>query len=89
MNAVEQLEELMREGWNINIECKAKGRVYEMTYEAHGGWVVSEDASTDEHVEAFYKQIHAVGDTFEEVVANLKAGATQSQGEQLELFQEV
>ena len=34
MLAVNEIEKIMSEGWNFQIECKGKGRNYEMTYEA-------------------------------------------------------
>ena len=61
-----EIEKLMSEGWNINIECKGRGRTYEMTYEATmtkvGGDVISN----------FYTNHHAVGDSLDELARNLR-----------------
>lgn len=35
-NIEEKLVDLMEDGWNISIECKAKGRNYELSYEVFG-----------------------------------------------------
>lgn len=83
MTAVEQLEELMRQGWNIHIECKGKDREYEMTYEAHGRKVLPEDATNEDILGHYANQIHAVGDTFEEVIANLREWTLPQTNEQL------
>lgn len=51
------IEKLMEQGWNIIIECKAKGRTYGMTYEASGS----------RETARFGHQIHAVGETIAEL----------------------
>lgn len=58
---MEHIKSLMEKGWNIHIECKGKGRTYEMTYEASGM----------NNTGAYTRQIHAVGDSIAEVEAVL------------------
>lgn len=50
----------MKEGWNFNVECKGKGRGYELSYEALSS--KDNDWGTSKH---------AVGDTFIECMSNL------------------
>lgn len=61
----ELLRQKMEEGWNISIECKAKGRGYGMTYEASAypmdGDMFNRMGSTR----------YGVGKTLEELVRNL------------------
>lgn len=61
----------MERGWNIGIECKGKGRTYEMTFEATANKVVTDDMTKEEMVECMYNHIHTVGDTLEEIVDSL------------------
>ena len=64
MDGEQLLKQKMLEGWNIYIECKGKGRCYEMTYEATAHKV---DASLEEK---FYTVNHGIGDTLEELLKN-------------------
>lgn len=61
-----EIEKLMSEGWNIHIECKGKGRSYEMTYEA-----VMKRVDGD-LIENFYDKHHAVGDSLDKLAQNLR-----------------
>lgn len=61
-----EIEQLMLEGWNIHIECKGKGRTYEMTYEATMTKV------DGDFLENFYTNHHAVGNTLDELAHNLR-----------------
>ncbi len=72
MSEIEKLTELMSDGWNIHIECKGKGRTYEMTFEATAHKVPIEEMITEENIMCFYP-IHAVGDSLEELLLNLKS----------------
>lgn len=68
---MDKLYQLMERGWNIGIECKGKGRTYEMTFEATANKVVTDDMTKEEMVECMYNHIHTVGDTLEEIVDSL------------------
>lgn len=59
MTAEERLQELMKLGYNIDIECKSINRVYALTYEAVGrkDGIICAGA--------------AVGNTLDELVTNL------------------
>jgi hypothetical protein len=61
----ERLKQKMEEGWNITIECKAKGRGYGMTYEATA---YPMDAS---FVDRLSSMRFGVGKTLEELLDNL------------------
>lgn len=52
----------MSEGWNISIECKAKGREYGMTFEGSAYHI------DDDFVSRFYKMRYAVGDSIQEML---------------------
>lgn len=69
---MEQLTQLMARGWNIGIECKGKGRTYEMTYEATANKVSTDEMTKEELIDSMYNFVHAVGDTLEEVVDRLR-----------------
>lgn len=68
---MDKLYQLMERGWNIGIECKGKGRNYEMTFEATASKVVTDDMTKEEIVDCMYNHIHTVGDTLEEILDNL------------------
>lgn len=59
MTAEEKLQELMKAGYNIEIECKSIERVYALTYEA--------TARTN----SIFCAGHAVGNTLDELADNL------------------
>ncbi|QST02491.1 hypothetical protein IMZ31_23870 (plasmid) [Pontibacillus sp. ALD_SL1] len=63
---MDEIEKLMAEGWNIVIECKGKGRVYEMTYEATMKKVGGDP------IEQFYTKHHAFGSSLDEIARNLR-----------------
>ncbi|MFS0657423.1 hypothetical protein AB1L07_02195 [Niallia alba] len=67
---MDHLYKIMESGWNIQLECKGKGREYEMSFEASAYKVVTSDMSEDDKIMAFYP-IHAVGDTLEEITDSL------------------
>jgi len=58
------LKEKMEEGFNLNIECKGKGRSYELTFEGSAYEVGKPitDTLTD------FAKYHGVGDTIEELL---------------------
>lgn len=85
MTAIGQLEELMAQGWNIHIECKGKGRGYEMTYEAQGQLVLGQYEAEKDILHNYGKMIHAVGDTFDELIEKLRTQTLPKTGEQLTL----
>ena len=68
MNMIEKLELLMQRGWNIGIECKGKGRTYEMTYEASASKVIGEDATNLEILKNVHNLAHSVGNTLDELI---------------------
>ena len=63
----ERLKYLMNKEWNIIIECKGKGREYQLTYEAIARKVVPSDATPQELLRSVYP-IHVVADTLEELL---------------------
>lgn len=67
MNGEDLLKTKMAEGWNISIECKGKGRTYEMSYEG-SAYKVGSDLR-DRPVQ--YMVYHGVGDTLEELLDNM------------------
>lgn len=64
MDIEERLKKYMEDGWNIRIECKGKGRNYEMTYE--GSALNVKDVRT-------FDQKHGTGNTIEEMLNNIFA----------------
>ena len=67
MNGEEILKQKMAEGWNIFIECKGKGRNYDMSYEGFAyrvGSIMGERQGQS-------MLTHAVGDTLEEFLINM------------------
>ena len=67
MNGEDLLKQKMGEGWNISIECKGKGRVYEMSYEGNAYKVGSD--FKDRPAQYFY--YHGVGNTIEDLLNNM------------------
>lgn len=67
---MDHLYKIMESGWNIHLECKGKGREYEMSFEASAYKITTNDMSEDDEIMAFYP-IHAVGDTLEEITDSL------------------
>jgi hypothetical protein len=68
MSYVEKLlKDKMIEGFNINIECKGKGRVYEYTYEGSAYHV---DLPLEDRLYEFAK-FHGVGNTIEELLISM------------------
>lgn len=61
-----EIEKLMAEGWNIQIECKGKGRKFEMSYEATMKKVHGDIRET------YLTNHHAVGKTLDELALNLR-----------------
>lgn len=66
----QKLQEIMSMGWNVNIEGKGKGRVYEMSYEATAYRVVTEEMDRMERVKCMYP-IHTVSDKLIDLLHNL------------------
>lgn len=73
MYDLEKLHRLMERGWNIGIECKGKGRNFEMTFEATANKIVTDDMSQKEVKDCMFNVIYTVGDTLEEIVDSLTA----------------
>lgn len=67
MSGEELLKQRMSEGWNISIECKGKGRTYEMSYE---GYAYKVDADLRERP-VQYMLTHAVGNTLYELLEKM------------------
>lgn len=63
----ELVRQKMEEGWNISIECKAKGRGYGMTYQASAYPLVADKNAVYEMGEARF----GVGRSLEELMRNL------------------
>lgn len=61
-----RLKHLMSRGWNINIECKGRGRQYEFTYEATAVPVGKTILDSD------FVTLHTVGDSLDELIDNLQ-----------------
>lgn len=72
MSEVNRLQKLMEQGWNIHIECKGKGRGYEMTFEASANRVLNENMSEAEKTASLYSNTHAVGNTLSELLDELE-----------------
>lgn len=72
MNEVNRIQELMAAGWDIRIECKGKGRSYEMTYEASGTQVLQDGMTNKEKMACLMTQVHAVGNTIDELLGKLE-----------------
>lgn len=72
MFEMDKLYQLMEQGWNIHIECKGKGRNYEMTFEATANKVIREDMTSAEKISCLYTSAHAVGDNLKELLDNLE-----------------
>jgi hypothetical protein len=66
MNTEELLKQKMSEGWNIFIECKGKGRGYELTYE---GKVYKVSWNLEDKIYGFK---FGVGNTIEELIKNME-----------------
>jgi hypothetical protein len=65
MDRIEELlKQKMQEGWNIQIECKGKGRGYELTYEAYATYVGQTP------IEKATNFRHGIGNTIEELIEN-------------------
>lgn len=76
MSEMEKLTQLMGQGWNINIECKGKGRKFEMTFEAVARKVLVPGMTTSEQISSMVNQVHAVGNTMKQVLENLESKMT-------------
>ncbi|MEK3955651.1 MULTISPECIES: hypothetical protein [unclassified Psychrobacillus] len=75
MNEIEKLQQLMEAGWNIHIECKGKGRSYEMSFEATATKVFVEMQDLEKSPYAYldrFQPIHAVGNTMAELLLRLE-----------------
>ena len=61
------LKEIMELGYDVGIECKGRGRVYEMSFEATARRIQRQDEDYKEFVISTLGTLfHAVGDTIEE-----------------------
>ena len=67
-----KLYQLMELGWNIQIECKGKGREYEMTFEATANRILSDEMTAKEKAYCLFSSAHAVGNNLDELLANLE-----------------
>lgn len=76
MSEIDKLTQLMGQGWNINIECKGKGRNFEMTFEAVAQKVLVPGMTTSEQISCMVNQVHAVGNTMKQVIENLESKMT-------------
>lgn len=59
MTAEEKLQDLMKQGYNISIECKSSERVFALSYEAAA------------YKDGIYTAGHAIGNTLDELADNL------------------
>lgn len=75
----ERMQTLMKKRWNINIECKAKGREYELTYETQGSRIPQPGATQDEITMSF-NMIHGIGNTLDELLTNLEKQVANIEG---------
>ena len=66
MTGEEKLLQKMQEGWNINIECKGKGRNYSLTYEA-----TAYETGQPNCFNNILTSRHAIGNTLSELICNL------------------
>lgn len=73
MSEIDKLTQLMGQGWNINIECKGKGRNFEMTFEAIARKVLVPGMTTSEQISCMVNQVHAVGNTMNQVLEKLES----------------
>ena len=64
-----EIEGLREDGWNIFIECKSKGRTFEMTYEAT---MYNINDGVDGNT---CLPCHAVGSSLDELAENLRKSA--------------
>jgi uncharacterized protein YoaH (UPF0181 family) len=84
MNEVNRIQDLMAAGWDIRIECKGKGRSYEMTYEAVATQVLQDSMTEKEKISCLMTQAFAVGNTIDELLCKLeKQIAKKVQGEKI------
>lgn len=67
----DRLKELMKMGYNIHIECRGKGRTYEMTYNVTANKIMVSGMSMEEKLECYYS-IEVCGNTLEEAIGNLE-----------------
>lgn len=67
----DSMAKLMEAGYNIFLECKGKGRVYEMTFEGTLSKAVPDKPTIEELVEGVYTLAHAVGNSVEDVCDQL------------------
>lgn len=68
MSEAIRLNQLMEQGWNIHIECKGKGKGYEMTFEASARRVFNENMTHAEKITSMCRNTHAVGNTLSELL---------------------
>jgi len=78
MSIEDKIKHLMERGWNLNIECKGKGRVYEMTYEVTAYKVPSKDSTMEEKIKSFYPK-YAIGNNLENVIDDLAKEINKSE----------
>jgi hypothetical protein len=81
MNTIDYIKEKTQEGWGFSIECKAKGRGYELSYQA----LASQSSNKSEDLFGWATAKHAVGDTLAECVAGLFGVASESDEEDQKL----
>lgn len=78
---MKELQAIMASGWDVHIECKGKGRTFDMTYEANAKKVI-EDVVTASIFEKMLSlcPINVVGDTMHECITQLQQKITQVEG---------
>lgn len=65
-----ELKKIMTKGYDVVIECKGSGRMYEMTYEATARKVLPQNPTNKDVVDIF-ETYHAVGNNLKETLINL------------------
>lgn len=63
-----ELMKMMERGWNIQLECKGKGREFEMTFEAGASKVFSVGKEKDF---PYPMNLYATGNSIEELMTEL------------------
>lgn len=62
---MKKLQEFLENDYKIGVECKARGRGYELTYEG------TLSKNTDNFMERIRSTKHGVGDTFQQFIGNI------------------
>lgn len=67
----DRLQALMKMGYNIHIECRGKGRTYEMTYNVTANKIMVSGMSMEEKLDCYYT-MEVCGKTLDEVIDKLE-----------------